>query len=125
LEQSSYVFSPRSNSPCSAWRGAQWADTLRAVRDFPIIGSGLGTYAFNYPFYKTLRVKAVFDHAHNDYLELLSEGGVVGLGLCGWGIIRLATTTANVRSVFSYGGNLERHRKEMSGHPRKPQRHKP
>ena len=55
------------------------------------------TYAFNYPFYKTLRAQAVFDHAHNDYLELLSEGGVVGLGLCAWGIIRFASATVNVR----------------------------
>ena len=67
-----------SGTDSVAGRGTQWADTFRAVRDFPILGSGLGTYAFHYPFYKTLRTQAVFDHAHNDYLELLSEGGVIG-----------------------------------------------
>ena len=88
-----------SGGDSAAGRGAQWADTFRAVRDFPILGSGLGTYAFHCPFYKTLRTQAVFDHAHNDYLELLSEVGIVGLGLCAWGIIRFASTTASVSAA--------------------------
>jgi O-antigen ligase len=74
-------------------RGGQWTDTVRLIRDFPILGSGLGTYEFLYPMYKTLRVQAAFAHAHNDYLELCAETGLVGLALLGWGLAR----------VFRYG----------------------
>jgi O-antigen ligase len=74
-------------------RGGQWSDTVRLIRDFPILGSGLGTYEFLYPMYKTLRTQAAFAHAHNDYLELCAEAGLVGLALLGWGATR----------VFRYG----------------------
>ena len=64
-----------------------WSDTLQIIKDYPFLGSGFGTFVFIYPLYKTIPGNLVFDHAHNDYLELLTDGGIVGTLLAGWFII--------------------------------------
>ena len=53
-------------------------DTLKMSKDFPILGSGLGTYELVFPRYKTVHEQGLFQHAHNDYLEFLAETGGVG-----------------------------------------------
>lgn len=53
-------------------------DTLKMSRDFPILGSGLGTYELVFPRYKTSSRQGLFQHAHNDYVEFLAETGWVG-----------------------------------------------
>lgn len=58
-----------------------WRDSLGIVKTFPVSGSGFGTFADIYPAYQTLSEKYFVAHTHNDYLELLIEGGVIGLGL--------------------------------------------
>ncbi|MEW6144392.1 MAG: O-antigen ligase family protein [Thermodesulfobacteriota bacterium] len=56
-----------------------WKDAAAIVRDFPLFGSGLGTFGYAYPLYKLAVGKPiVYLHAHNDYLELLIETGVLG-----------------------------------------------
>lgn len=59
-----------------------WQNTLGIVADFPLIGTGLGTFASVYPAYEAAGGPELFlAHAHNDYLEFLSELGFVGFGL--------------------------------------------
>jgi len=58
-----------------------WMDTLNIIRDYPLWGSGFGTYVDVYPLYKTINTNLIVDHAHNDYLELLSNGGLLGFFL--------------------------------------------
>lgn len=64
-----------------------WLRSLPIVPNFPIWGTGYGTFGYIEPMYRpdapsTVELEPIrFDHAHNDYLELLVEGGVVGLGL--------------------------------------------
>jgi O-antigen ligase len=55
--------------------------TVRLWHDFPLLGSGMGTFYTAFPRYRGADVGAFFDHAHNDYLEILSEAGVAGFGL--------------------------------------------
>ncbi|MCX5641979.1 MAG: O-antigen ligase family protein [Candidatus Omnitrophica bacterium] len=56
-----------------------WQSTLKIFRDFPIIGTGLGTFASIFPAYRSEDIiKKVFSFAHNEYLQLLSEVGIVG-----------------------------------------------
>ena len=57
-------------------------DTWRIFRDHPLTGTGLGTLIAVYPRYESFYNGTTVDHAHNDFLELLSDTGLVG-GVCG------------------------------------------
>lgn len=48
------------------------------AKDFPLLGSGLGSYASVFPGYKQGYTGPLFAHAHNDYLEFFTEVGVIG-----------------------------------------------
>jgi O-antigen ligase len=55
-----------------------YENTINMAKDFPVFGTGLGTFQYIYPGYKTLQSQLYYDHAHNDYLELVSDSGLVG-----------------------------------------------
>ena len=55
-----------------------WADTLHIFRDFPVFGSGFGTFSHIFPQYQTFSSGLTFFYAENDYLQLLAETGVIG-----------------------------------------------
>ena len=55
--------------------------TLRIIHDHPWFGTGLGTLAAVYPRYASFYNGLTVDHAHNDFLELLANAGVIG-GFC-------------------------------------------
>ncbi len=71
------------------YRPIFWSQTVRIVEDFPLFGSGLGTFESLYPAYAKSSVPAPLSHAHNDYLEYLSELGLFGLIFLLGGIIAL------------------------------------
>ncbi len=62
-----------------------WEGTTRMIAAHPFLGSGLGSFRFAYPQY---RVPAYFSnphavngtaHAHNEFLEVAAETGLLGL----------------------------------------------
>jgi len=61
-----------------------WSDSVNIIRDFPVTGTGFGSYINIYPRYRTISGDAVADHAHNDYIELLSDGGIIGFLISLW-----------------------------------------
>jgi len=61
-----------------------WNDSLGLLRDFKVTGTGLGTFEAIYPSYRTLPGQKSVGHAHNDYIELLACGGIVGSILVAW-----------------------------------------
>jgi len=65
-------------------RASIFRDTLHMWWSRPIIGYGSGTFALVYPTFQSFVVDSVINHAHNDYLELLSETGLIGTGLVLW-----------------------------------------
>jgi len=58
-----------------------WGEVTSMIKDFPAFGTGLGTFATVYPSYENNGFEMQLTHAHNDYLESLSEVGLLG-GLC-------------------------------------------
>ncbi|HYA45241.1 MAG TPA: cob(I)yrinic acid a,c-diamide adenosyltransferase, partial [Acidimicrobiales bacterium] len=68
-----------------------YRDTLAMARDFPILGSGLGTFERVFPRYAspeftfTTRVS----HAHSEPLQLAAEGGVVAVLIVAFALVTL------------------------------------
>jgi O-antigen ligase len=56
-----------------------WKDMLGIVKDFPLFGTGFGTFGYVYPLYKeSMEAPIVYSYAHNDYLQLITETGFLG-----------------------------------------------
>ncbi len=51
---------------------------LQAWRDFPVLGTGLGTHEYVFPLYDTATSPRMAEHADNDWAQLLEEFGLVG-----------------------------------------------
>lgn len=61
----------------SGGRLGAWRDTLRIIQDFPVFGTGMGTYGQAMLVYQTESRPVMYFQAHNDYLQILAEGGVI------------------------------------------------
>lgn len=58
-------------------------NTLDLVKDYPLTGSGGGTFHVAYARYRGEGVTSYYDHAHQDYLEIMADSGIVGIVLLG------------------------------------------
>lgn len=71
------------------FRPQTWLDTIDMIRDRPLTGFGPGNYGLVFEDYRKrftgTRVMTV--HAHNDYLEMLAEYGLIGGVLVLWILI--------------------------------------
>jgi len=77
------------------------ASTLELIGDHPWRGYGLGTYAYVYPAYATFDLGAVVEHAHNQWLEWATEGGMP-LALA-WLTLAAGVSVRAVRSIWGIG----------------------
>ena len=66
-----------------------WSDTLQIIKFFWLTGAGFGTFVDVFPVFKTIPNALIYDHAHNDYLELITDGGIIGLTLAGWFVLAI------------------------------------
>jgi hypothetical protein len=66
-----------SISRAEAGRGrmAIWGDAIRLAADFPVTGTGAGTFGKAINVYQTAEPGYAIDQAHNHYLQLIAEGG--------------------------------------------------
>jgi O-antigen ligase len=60
-----------------------WKETLPMTAAYRVFGSGLGSYASVFQKYRASAPEYLVDFAHNDYLQLLAELGVVGFTIAG------------------------------------------
>ncbi len=52
-------------------------------KDYPLFGSGLGSFPVVFPRYSGEGTSVAYTHAHNDYIEFAAEVGFIGLSLLG------------------------------------------
>ena len=61
-------------------RPSLWLHTIRIWLDFPVFGVGLGCFRYMFPLYKAAYIGDLdFLRSHCDYLQALSDVGVLGL----------------------------------------------
>ncbi len=81
----------------------------KLTTEFPLTGSGAGTYPYIYYQYKVpeLGVSPMSKRAHNDYLELTSDQGIIGALIFGSAIsliiIRLLPSLKSINNPQSHG----------------------
>jgi len=54
-----------------------WRDSSTVIKDFPLVGTGLNTFGTAMLSYQTTQRDTHFQEAHNDYLQILVEGGLL------------------------------------------------
>jgi O-antigen ligase len=64
-------------------------DGLRMFLKKPLLGWGLGTFPIVYPEFRTFYTNFFVNEAHNDYLQLLVEMGVLGFATMVWFVVTL------------------------------------
>jgi O-antigen ligase len=60
-----------------AGRTGPWADAWHVFRRYPLTGTGINTYGVAMLFYQQFAPDVHFSAAHNDYLQVLAEGGLL------------------------------------------------
>ena len=67
-------------SDASDFRPKTWMDTLEMIGNKPIIGYGPAIYRYSFPEFRNRYTgkRTVTGHPHNEYLELLSDYGLIG-----------------------------------------------
>ncbi len=59
-------------------RWVLWVAAFKAFKDFPLFGSGLGTFSEVYSMYRSIHIVGLDIQAENDFLQLALETGLVG-----------------------------------------------
>jgi O-antigen ligase len=87
FEETPAEFTARETAPLKTLRPQIWRATVTMIRDNPLIGVGFAAYSVAIPRYLDASGKQPLNQAHNDYLELLASGGVVGGILGAWFLV--------------------------------------
>lgn len=78
LVQISFV-EPTAQDYSTAERLAHWLAGLHMFMDHPVLGVGIGNYADAYPRYFITIFTDPLGHAHNYYINIAAETGLIGL----------------------------------------------
>ena len=79
---------PTASDPTTG-RAHFWNVALDVIKAYPITGSGLGSFGIIYTRYDSRNGLFRLEQAHNDYLQTLSDGGIIGAALGLWFILIL------------------------------------
>jgi O-antigen ligase len=86
----------------SLGRREMWTQTLHMTAQFPWTGVGLGAFASVFRAFRTSGAGIALTHAHNDYVEWLSEAGLIGCG-----VLLLSLALVALPSVSRRGGRSD------------------
>jgi O-antigen ligase len=86
-------------------RNETWAMTWKMFAAHPILGVGMGAYWVAVPEFHNASGTLTPQEAHNDYLELLASGGLVGLAIAIWFLVAV---TKKVKTNLGSPNRLRR-----------------
>ncbi|MGH9355136.1 MAG: O-antigen ligase family protein [Terriglobia bacterium] len=86
-----------------------WRSSLGLIRAHPVLGIGLGAFQWAFSHFQTTFLTYTVDHAHNDYVELIAETGVLGAALLFIPIFGLL-----VRMIHSFLTDSRRYRPSIT-----------
>jgi O-antigen ligase len=79
-------------------------DGLRMFLKKPVLGWGLGTFPVVYPQFRTFYTNFFINEAHNDYLQLLVEMGLLGFVTMVWFLLTLYTRA--LKKIGNWTGKI-------------------
>ena len=79
-------------------------DGLRMFLKKPVLGWGLGTFPIVYPQFRTFYTNFFVNEAHNDYLQLLVEMGLLGFATMVWFVVTLYTNA--IRKIKNWPSEI-------------------
>jgi O-antigen ligase len=77
-----------------------WRDSITLIRQYPVTGTGLNTFGVAMLFHQSSHLDELYVEAHNDYLQLAVEGGLL-VGVPALGL--LVVTVRAIRRRFREG----------------------
>lgn len=66
-----------------------WNVTLSVIKSYPVFGTGLGGFSAAYTNFDTLNGMERVEQAHNDYLQILADAGLIGLLIAAFFVFQL------------------------------------
>jgi O-antigen ligase len=86
-------------------RTAAWRSTWQIIKQRPFTGTGFGTYFLAIPQYQIGAGRYKLEEAHNDYLDLAANGGLIAVVLALWLVVLVTKRTI---SAFASGDRYRR-----------------
>ena len=83
-----------------------WSVTLEIIKAHPWLGTGLGAFGVIYTHYDSRNGLFRLEQAHNDYLQVLSDGGIIGAVIALFFVVnlfRMGFTRRDSRDDFRRG----------------------
>ena len=102
-----FLGTPIADDPTTG-RGHFWSVTVDVIKAYPFVGSGLGSFGVVYPRYDTRNGMYRLEQAHNDYLQTLSDAGIIG------GLLGIAFIVILLRKGFARRETHDKFRKGVS-----------
>lgn len=79
-------------------------DALSMFRRKPVLGWGLGAFPIVYPEFRSFYTNFFVNEAHNDYLQLLTETGIIGFAVMIWFLVVLLRTS--IRKISNWTSSV-------------------
>ena len=95
-------------------RTSAWADSLRIWRRYPLVGAGPNAFRTTFPQHRTSSASDYMTHPENEYVQILAEGGLVGVALAAllvFAVVRRVrsdadSSTADPACLTAVGGTM-------------------